>query len=813
MDVRRLLSHAVRLLGWLGRRIAVTSAPSGGSPGASPEPARSKLGLALAGGGFRASLFHLGVLWRMAELDLLRYVEVLSTVSGGSVIGALYVLILKKYLDKKAVLSRDEYIAIVTEVHRTLVRGIRKDLRTRLFMNPLGILRVLLTQDSLGRRMARLYERYIYARVVSELLPRPWWQRFWRPGRVLLRQVRFAPGGKEPEGGLEAYNRKAVAEKGSAITSLILNATSLNSGAPFRLSSAEVGDPRLGFFRYDEIPALTKRKRLLQELAEAELTRALEATPGDTLDIGGDRYDRRTVSLALWWRRRDSPADGRPPQGWEPLFLQAWFPGRLPEAEFGPLRQAKLAAWYLRVGLNRTPPVDGGVPSARHLDCFFDTVGDLDEEMGQQLKAAATGNPPLCEQALDFVMELYYLRSAEAMSPRIRQDWDRLSLGEAVGASACFPPVFPPFRVLGFYDDLSVTRLGLTDGGVYDNLGVSTLLEERCSYIIASDTGGLFDIQRRASTGRLGMSGRIAGILMDDVGGLQRSELRERRRVSRAIDDVPARSEYLARLQAATGLAGLAYFHINSPPLPGSRLDLPLGPRPAESLARLRTDLDAFGEIEVAALVNHGYETADLYLRKYLGGSPYADPAHWQPAASPPIPLLASPSRIRRTLAAGRSRFFRALLLGAPVSWIVTLAAIGWIVWATWDIRLSVDDVIAWLSTTGLEWLDSLVPWFGPDWTYSPVGVGAAILVAIGLVALATAIWPRLIGRLGNRFPRATRKILFAVKWARSYAANLLWLLGGAPIFIAGIGAAIAWIAHLCYHLPFLSRTRNRAES
>ena len=48
-----------------------------------------KLGLALSGGGFRASLFHIGVLARMAELDLLRHVGVLSTVSGGSIIGAL----------------------------------------------------------------------------------------------------------------------------------------------------------------------------------------------------------------------------------------------------------------------------------------------------------------------------------------------------------------------------------------------------------------------------------------------------------------------------------------------------------------------------------------------------------------------------------------------------------------------------------------------------------------------------------------------------------------------------------------------------
>ena len=51
-----------------------------------------KLGLALSGGGFRAALFHVGVLAQLAEQDLLRFVSVISTVSGGSIIGAFYYL-------------------------------------------------------------------------------------------------------------------------------------------------------------------------------------------------------------------------------------------------------------------------------------------------------------------------------------------------------------------------------------------------------------------------------------------------------------------------------------------------------------------------------------------------------------------------------------------------------------------------------------------------------------------------------------------------------------------------------------------------
>ena len=48
-----------------------------------------KIGLTLSGGGFRATVFHLGVLARLAEEKHLEDVTFLSTVSGGSLCGAL----------------------------------------------------------------------------------------------------------------------------------------------------------------------------------------------------------------------------------------------------------------------------------------------------------------------------------------------------------------------------------------------------------------------------------------------------------------------------------------------------------------------------------------------------------------------------------------------------------------------------------------------------------------------------------------------------------------------------------------------------
>ncbi len=46
-------------------------------------------GLALSGGGFRATLFHLGALWRLNELSLLPTIVRLSAVSGGSILSGL----------------------------------------------------------------------------------------------------------------------------------------------------------------------------------------------------------------------------------------------------------------------------------------------------------------------------------------------------------------------------------------------------------------------------------------------------------------------------------------------------------------------------------------------------------------------------------------------------------------------------------------------------------------------------------------------------------------------------------------------------
>ena len=51
---------------------------------------KKKVGLALSGGGYRATAYHLGTFRKLKEMGVLDKVDVISTVSGGSIIGATY---------------------------------------------------------------------------------------------------------------------------------------------------------------------------------------------------------------------------------------------------------------------------------------------------------------------------------------------------------------------------------------------------------------------------------------------------------------------------------------------------------------------------------------------------------------------------------------------------------------------------------------------------------------------------------------------------------------------------------------------------
>src|SRR6187401_2076996 len=88
-----------------------------------------KVGLALSGGGFRASFYHLGVLARLAELNVLRHVDVLSCVSGGSIVGACYWMMLRNRLQRPEPMTHDDYITLVEDLIEHFLVGVEANLR------------------------------------------------------------------------------------------------------------------------------------------------------------------------------------------------------------------------------------------------------------------------------------------------------------------------------------------------------------------------------------------------------------------------------------------------------------------------------------------------------------------------------------------------------------------------------------------------------------------------------------------------------------------------------------------------------------
>lgn len=200
---------------------------------------RGKVGLALSGGGFRASLFHLGVLARLAEMDVLRSVEVLSTVSGGSIVGAHYYLALRKLLQENPDGDLD-YVQLVKDVQSQFLAAIQNNLRTRGLSNLWSNLKFVLPGGyTRSNRMGELYEKYIYSTVedghaagtrreLRGLLIHPCLRR--NPDGTCVRDETFKPK-------FSNWRRKAK------VPILLLNATALNTGHNWHFTARSMGEP------------------------------------------------------------------------------------------------------------------------------------------------------------------------------------------------------------------------------------------------------------------------------------------------------------------------------------------------------------------------------------------------------------------------------------------------------------------------------------------------------------------------------------------------------------------------------------------
>ncbi len=228
-------------------------------------------------------------------------------------------------------------------------------------------------------------------------------------------------------------------------------------------------------------------------------------------------------------------------------------------------------------------------------------------------------------------------------------DASHVRVSDAVAASSAFPFGFSALR-LKIPDELEFTRedpwgetrassakrttvllnpkdrtLFLTDGGVYDNLGVEPVWT-RYQSLLVSDAGRPFANVDTCGQGLYSRLKRASDISMEQVGAVRKrwlvDELVAGRRVGALwtlhtrIDDFPLVDRY-------------GY-----------------DPSVTAAIQRIRTDLDSFSDAEASSLANHGYSLADAALRSRaacLCPNPEAD-FNW------PNPNWTDPSAILPTL-------------------------------------------------------------------------------------------------------------------------------------------------------------------
>jgi NTE family protein len=187
-----------------------------------PKPNDPDIGLALSGGGFRAAFFHVGVLARMAEIRLLSRVDVLSTVSGGSMVGALYYVKLWSKLAGGNPLTDEQYLDLVAELAADLRTAVQRNLRARVFLNPFKNVEMLArTSYSRSDRIGDLLDRMFYA-----------------PSWAPTPEKRYGLINKQIE--LRELKLSAPRPK------LVMNATSLNTGHAWRFEPIGMGEQPVG---------------------------------------------------------------------------------------------------------------------------------------------------------------------------------------------------------------------------------------------------------------------------------------------------------------------------------------------------------------------------------------------------------------------------------------------------------------------------------------------------------------------------------------------------------------------------------------
>lgn len=229
------------------------------------------------------------------------------------------------------------------------------------------------------------------------------------------------------------------------------------------------------------------------------------------------------------------------------------------------------------------------------------------------------------------------------------RDGGEWSIGRAVGASACFPPVFGPLRVgapAGAFRGGAYPRdaegvrlreiLSLSDGGVYDNMAFQPAVDSHRTVLI-SDCGAPFAFRSGGHVLRRLL--RYTSVVQN-----QAHDLRVRMFFTGITKQWHRGALWGIDTRLGEGAPGYSDALV------------------AERISRIRTDLDPFTDAEQRILENHGYCVAEHRVRTK---APHLLPAV-PPAAAPPHPDWMDEAVARAALRDSHRRISIRRLRGRP---------------------------------------------------------------------------------------------------------------------------------------------------
>ena len=196
-----------------------------------------------------------------------------------------------------------------------------------------------------------------------------------------------------------------------------------------------------------------------------------------------------------------------------------------------------------------------------------------------------------------------------------------------MAASAAVPGLFEPLHLPDLYPGIDVR---LVDGGVHDNQGVSSLLEQGCSVMLVSDASGQMESVDKPGPGAFGTLLRSNSVLQARVRVAQYHDLDGRRissnlrsllflHLKKDVESDPVNWVACQDPVEASDEARPAYKK-------GTLTSYGILKQVQKHLAAIRTDLDSFHEIEAFALMTSGYRMAEREFANSVRGFPQLPP-------------------------------------------------------------------------------------------------------------------------------------------------------------------------------------------